>query len=71
MLTPEQFVAALADAFSGPVPDRDPAWRGEDLSEAEEAPTDAASAIESPVFELSHLMWEQVDDFLWCGQSYE
>jgi hypothetical protein len=30
-----------------------------------------AEEIESPVFELSHLTWEQVADFLWYGRSYE
>ena len=30
-----------------------------------------AEEIESPVVELSLLSWEQVADFLWCGQNYE
>ena len=30
-----------------------------------------ADQIESPVFEMLALTWEQVADFLWCGQNYE
>jgi hypothetical protein len=30
-----------------------------------------AAQIESPVVEIAVLTWEQVADFLWCGQNYE
>jgi len=30
-----------------------------------------AEEIESPVVELPSLTWEQVAEFLWCGQNYE
>lgn len=30
-----------------------------------------AAELESPVVELPELSWEQVADFLWCGQHYE
>ncbi len=42
-MTPDQFVGALDAAFSGPVPDRDPAWRRQDLSDDHETPVDAAT----------------------------
>lgn len=54
-LSPEQFVGALEAAFSGPVPDRDPAWRSEDLSQDDETPTDAATIdriLKSQVLDL-------------------
>jgi hypothetical protein len=28
-------------------------------------------SIERPIVEIPHITWEQVQDFLWCGQSYE
>ena len=30
-----------------------------------------AAEIESPVVDLPVLTWEQIADFLWCGQNYE
>jgi hypothetical protein len=30
-----------------------------------------ADQIESPVVDISVLTWEQVAEFLWCGQNYE
>jgi hypothetical protein len=159
-------VGALEAAWSGPVAERDAAWRGEDLSDDDDAPVDAtavdrvlksqvldmedaeasgalrdemrafgrpvgrqegtvratagyfynwhpqafvecgvagafggwepgddtgrmlvpgnvavltdegvssvpADEVESPVVELHSLTWEQVAEFLWCGQNYE